>query len=300
LALSGALLMILPVLALPSRMYGAYLYASMPLAALAVGTAAQRLDKRMVAAFFLAWLPLNFQVMREHRKTEIARAHENRAYVDRLRSLPVELPEVRRFVYDGHPPELQEWGIRGILRYLYKDAEIEVYPVESRSLSQTLEAGGVALLSWENPVRKLDVLARRGDAADVAYLEMTRTIPVWQLGEGWYAVENGFRWSKPRAEARLYRPAGARQFELYVNAGPQYMKDVRRARVTIRLDGVEAGVVEFEREGWQRARIDLAAAAAGTVQVELQVEPEYRPSKIDPRVLGIPVGGLGFVDKEKR
>jgi hypothetical protein len=297
--LAGCLLLLAPLLALPNRTFGAYLYAPAALLAVGFAAAAARLHWGVAAAFFALWLPANYLVLRQGRKDVIARAHENRAYVERARTLPREMPEMRRFVYDGHPPEMRQWGIGGTLQYFY-NAEVEVHSVEEKNLSQMFRSGGVALLSWDNVSRKLEVISRAPGETELSYLTMSRMMPVWQLEEGWYQLENAYRWIKPRASANLFRPAGVVGFELHVNAGPQYMQAVKRARVEIRLDGVSAGAVEFEREGWQKARIAVPPGPAGSVRVEFQVQPEFRPAATDPRALGIPVAGFGFVQEERR
>ncbi|MBK5291506.1 MAG: hypothetical protein JJE04_07520, partial [Acidobacteriia bacterium] len=298
-SLAGFFLLMVPMLALPNRTFGAYLYAPIAFLTIAAATVAARADWAVLLAVFALWLPANYGVLKQNRKAAIAISHENRAYVDRLRALPKEMPDIRSFIYDGYPPGLKWWGIQGALRYFY-DGDVKLHSVEDKNLSAIFESGPLALLSWDNPRRTLSVLSRAPGDPDVSYIEMARLMPVWQLGEGWYGVEGGYRWTRPRASARLHRPAGARQFELYVNVGPQYIRDVRLSRVHVLLDGREIGVAEYARHGWRRTTFDVTDAPAGPVRVELRVEPEYRPSKTDPRVLGIAVGGFGFPKQERQ
>ena len=126
---------------------------------------------------------------------------------------------------------------------------------------------------------------------------MNDATPVWQLGEGWYQSEGKFRWIKPRATARLHRPAEAREFAVEVNIGPKYIADVKRAKLTVLLDGHQLGVAEFASPGWATIRFPLAGAPPppdGAAQVEFLAEPAYGPSKLDSRILGIPIGSFGF------
>ncbi len=298
-SLSAFLLLLAPMLALPNRTFGAYLYAPMAFLAIAAATAAARAHWGVLLAVFALWLPANYAVLKQNRKAALATAHENRAYVDQLRKVTEQWPGVRTFVYDGHPPGLSWWGIQGALRYFH-DSGVKLYSVEDRGHTGSLQAGPLMLLSWDNARRTLSTLARAPGAPDFSYIEMTRLMPVWQLEDGWYGVEGGYRWIRPHATARLYRPEGARQFELYVNVGPQYIHDVQRSRVHVLIEGREIGVAEYVRHGWQRTTMELAEAPAGPVRVELVAEPAYRPSTTDTRVLGIPVGGFGFPPASKK
>ena len=207
-------LLLAPMLPLPTRLSGAYLYVPMLGVAIAAAVLAARVHWGFIAVFFALWLPLNFESMRDQRKAAIAYAHDNRAYVEALAGLPARHPGIRRFVYDGRPPGLQWWGIRGALRFLYRTGDIEIYPVEEKNLQEVFASGAVALLSWDGPRRQLSTVSRAPDAPDAPYLRMARPMPLWQLEEGWYPLEGHYRWTKPIATARLYRPAEARRFEV--------------------------------------------------------------------------------------
>ena len=77
--------------------------------------------------------------------------------------------------------------------------------------------------------------------------------------------------------------------------GPRYIADVKQSRLTISIGGKQIGAAEFRASGWQTLRFPLPEAPSGAVRVEFAVEPEYRPSASDPRLLGIPLGSFGFV-----
>ena len=130
-------------------------------------------------------------------------------------------PEVRQFIYDGRPFALHPWGIQGALGCLYKRGGIRLSGVEDAE-SQTALRGGapVAVLSWDTMAKRLTIAARTPGTPDAAYIRMDRSTPLWQLDDGWYPLEGGFRWAKPVATAHLHRPAEARSFELKVNISP--------------------------------------------------------------------------------
>jgi hypothetical protein len=127
---------------------------------------------------------------------------------------------------------------------------------------------------------------------------MARPMPVWQLEDGWYALEGHYRWSKPISTARLYRPEGATQFAVKVLVGPQLIAAIRRGRLEVLLDGKSIGAAEYSEHGWRTFRFTLPPAPPGSVEVEFRATPPFQPSPTD-RVLGMAFGGFGFVkDRE--
>lgn len=298
LGLAMMMLLIGPMLFLPTRLSGAYLYVAMTGLAVAVASALARAPWWGTALFFALWLPANYERMREERRAALTMAHENNAYLAAAAKLPVEAPGVRRFIYDGHPRGLRWWGILGALRIYYGRPGLEMFSVEEKNLSRIFDQGDVALLKWDNPQRRLTVVKRSPGEPDRAFIRMDDSTPIWQLEEGWYQAENRYRWTKPWAKARLSQPAGAGRFVVEVNVGPKYIADVKAAQLTVRIDGREIGKARFDAAGWRTVSWPFAAAAQPgprPVEVEFVVEPEYRPSATDPRVLGMPIGAFGFV-----
>ncbi len=290
----AAICFLAPMLVLPGRVSGAYLYVAMIGVAIAAAAYLARHAWWCTALLLAVWLPLNYDKMRDHRRAALAGAHENQAYLTAAASLPVRAPGVHRFIYDGFPPGLKWWGILGALRFYYNRQDLEMFSIEDKNLTQLFEQGDVALLKWDNPRRQLTVVKRSPGEPDQAFIRMDETTPIWQLEEGWYQGEHKYRWIKPRASARLFKPAGATEFTAEVNIGPKYLADVKRARLNVAADGKAIGSAEFASGGWQTVKFPVASGPAATIHVEFTVEPEYRPSATDPRVLGIPIGAFGF------
>lgn len=293
--LAAAGMLLLPMLILPERLYAAYLYVSVAFVLAAVTLAMSRLHWAVTAAFVLLWLPLNFLSLRTQRKAALTYAQENQAYVTQVFEMATSLPDVRRFVVDGTPEQFRWWGVQGALRWAYRTFDLELIRVDDKNLSEVFAAGPVAMLSWEPPARKLIVTARKPEEPDASYLTLTRYMPVWQLEQGWYQAEHRYRWTAPKASARLWRPAGARRFRFEANIGPQYIEMVKKVRVRVLLDGSPVGDTVFDAHGWKVTDFPIAAANAGTVHVTFEVEPPLQPNPEEPRLLGIPIGGFGFL-----
>jgi hypothetical protein len=283
-------LLLAPMLFVPGRLFGAYLY--VPLAALAVaaGAIAARARPPVIAAAVILWLPFNYWHLRLNRRAALAAAQENRAYYEQLeRALPP-LSGVHSFIYDGVPQGLSSWGILASLRLIRNEWDIKVHSVDENY------AGGeaVALLSWDSPTRTLYTASRKAEDIESSYITMTRGTPVWQLEKGWYSRQDRFRWTRPYAVARLYRPKDAAEFELQANIGPNYISRIGRVQVEVVLNGRALERREFVEPGWQTVRWPLPSADPGPVRVEFKIRPEFRPPE-DPRSLGLPIGAFGFV-----
>ena len=284
-----------PLLLVPGRMSGAYLYVPFTALAAAVAVLPLRGPWLLAAVAVAAWLPGNYLLLREYRRAELTYSWENRRYVETLMSQRSELAGVKSFLYDGSPPTLNWWGVLGALRIVLDSDDIRLQPVQEVNMGEVPQWEGVALLTWDPGARELSVAARRPGVPAVGYLTINAKTPVWQLGEGWYPLEHGYRWIEPRATARLMRPEDAARFEIYVNVGPDYIRAVKRSQVEVLLNGRSVGSAEFTEHGWQRRSWPLTPAPAGQVEVEFRVLPEFRPNATDPRALGIAIGGFGFL-----
>ena len=296
--LAAAFLLAAPLLLLPNRSFSAYCY--VPLIGLAIacaGIAATR-HRSLVALFFLLWIGWNEFNLRLNRRQALALADEYRSYVQAVTKAAREYPRTDNFIYDGAPFPMHTWGIQGALRIASGKYDIHVTNIEDKNLRPVLDSDRVVILSWNAPLRRLTATAHSPGEPDASYIRMNHTTPLWQLDSGWYGLENRFRWTEPTASARLYRPEGARQFELMVNMSPDMLRDIGHTEVTVSLDGRPLGSRRFDKNGWQTVRWDLDPAPAGTVQVEFRSDPVYHPPRPDSRVLGVAIAAFGFPARE--
>jgi hypothetical protein len=295
-------LLLTPMLLLPGRLSGAYLYLPLAGAAVALAALAGRAKTpktvALVALFFLAWIPWNYAHLRANRRVALTVAQENRSYVSTLLKEKEVLWRTRDFVYDGVPQGLQSWGIRGALRYIGPRQDIEACPVEDPCARKAFDGGSFAVLGWDPGRRELSLLAPQPGAHDSAYIQIRgqRHHPPWQLEEGWRAWEYSFRWIRPYARARLWRPPGARTFELVAHIGPDQIRVLGRTTVEVYLEGRLLGRQEFTEARIQALRWPAPPGQPGPVRVEFRVTPEFRPAPQETP-LGIPIAAFGFTEE---
>ncbi|MSV32675.1 MAG: hypothetical protein EXQ57_09155 [Bryobacterales bacterium] len=283
-----------PMLLVPGRRFGAYLY--LPLAGLAVVMAAltERVGWKWIAAPLAIWLGFNYAEMRDKRRATLAEAEETAAYVYSLAELAREGKDIDTVLIDSAPAGLRRWGVDGALRYTFDRDNLEMIYLEDSDHKEPRAEATLAVLSWDGPLKKLYAMRRPAALGDAAFVEMTRLTPVWQLTRGWYQREGNYRWTMPKAEARLRRPAGANAFEVTVNVGPDYIRSVGKVTLTVRVGGVNLGSRTFIQNGWLTEKFPMAPGAEGNVDVEFLADPPFQPKNGDPRALGIPIASFGF------
>ena len=290
------LLFIGPMLFLPGRLFGAYLY--VPLIGLAIAMAAlsHQLGRIVAAILVLLWLPLNYREMQQRRKQQLAIADQNRQYVARVMEFVKSSPATGTFIFDKSPEGLHSWGVREAVRYAirprrkYEEAEIR-----SKAALDFATRPNLAYLMWI-PGRDLFYIVSRNQATpDIPYIVMNQQTPLWQLGDGWHGLETNFQWTNLVADARLARPAGANRFEVLLNVGPLLIEKLKVVKFEVQVDGVKVGEREFTTAGWRSLQFDVPPSSSPVARIIFRAAPGYFYEDHNPAdALGIAIGGFGF------
>ncbi len=172
------------------------------------------------------------------------------------------------------------------------DPNVAAHRTTREELLRRLDAGEVRVLDVSGPVaydvtgsyRKVlatEFLEGHGDAVDVGN-------PAYEgrLGEGWFPIENGARWSGGRAGVTLFAPDGAGHLRV---AGYAPEAALAGGPVTVRVlvNGREAGSVVVRTAGEFAVAVPLEAR--GWVEVEVALSRTFRPPG-DARDLGLVFG----------
>jgi hypothetical protein len=287
LAAAGALL--LPALTLPFDLSGAHLY--LPSIGLAILAAAMLNRPAVAAAFFAIWIPAGVYAARSMRVPLIETQNTIRAYRDQATAALSRDGVPRFWVYDGAPGELKDSGAEAMLKILAPGSS--VCSIAAPQAARALHESSVSIARWHPEWGQLRVTSRRPETGDVAYILMDTHTPVWQLGPGWYSYEGFRRWMAPYSEARLARPAHARQFEILALV-PRTLIAAHAIRVEVRIDGASIGMRSVEHEGEQTLSWPVADGAAETARIAIRVDPVYYPNPDGSHPLGLLVKGFGF------
>lgn len=284
-----------PMLFLPGRLFGAYLY--VPLIGLSIAAAAFSHKAGRIASVVLVllWLPLNYRGMQVRRKQELTIAGQNRDYMNRVTQLLQDAPATNAFIFDKSPQGLHSWGVRAAVRYAvwpraYKEAEIRT--AEALELANE---PNLAYMMWIPERDRLYIAARTKGTLDIPYVAMNEQAPLWQLGDGWHGLEGGFQWTNLVASARLARPSDATRFEMLVNVGPLLIDKLKNVKLEVLVDGAKIGEQNFETPGWRALGFTVPPSASPTAQVQFRSSPGYFYDDHNPAdALGIAIGGFGF------
>jgi hypothetical protein len=287
--------LLLPMLVLPGRLFGAYLYVPLIGLAVAAGSLAARQMRALVAIFFLLWVPWNYVNMRRLRNAALSNAPDRRTYVQALLDISKRRPDILTFIYDSGP--VNSFATRGVLAMFHRGQPVRYTTLRDSEAAGLLGGtGALAVIDWDQHQHRLIPLVRNQDTPDTSYIQIDRDTPIWQLEKGWYPREGDFRWTEPLATARLRRPPEAKQFEIVVNIGREYIAKIGRSHATVSLDGQRIGVADFTKTGWQTVRWDLAPGTPGPVEVSIQTSPGLR----SPQALGSAMVAFGFLPRETK
>ena len=285
-----------PLLFLPGRLFGAYLY--VPLIGLSIAAAAFSHQAGRIASvvLILIWLPFNYREMQHRRKEQLAISDQNRDYVDQVRKLLRDAPATDTFIFDKSPDGLHWWGVRAAARYAIRPRiefnEAEIRTPEALALSKN---PNVAFLNWIPGRDHFYIVARKKDTVEIPYIAMNEQTPLWQLGDGWHGLENHFQWTNLVADARLARPAGVTRFEVMVVVGPLLIQTVKKVKLEVWIDDAKIGEREFDTHGWRAIIFDVPPSTSSIAQVQFKASPGYFYKDSNPAdALGIAIGGFGF------
>ena len=284
--------MLMPMGLMSERLRPVYLYVPLIGLSIAIAALAALAEHRWVviaiASAFLLWIPWNYANLRWLRREEFGQAADRHRYVAGIEDLSRSQPGITSFVYRDAP--LKESGAKGISHWFRPGASITIGREDTPEGREALAAPEMAVLYWNRIEHRLEPAVRTTSTADSSYVQMGPNAPIWQLSGGWLANESYFRWTHPHATARLSRPAGATEFELVVNVGPEYIARLHTSHVVISLDGRPIGSADFDSPGLHTARWKLAAAEPGPVEMAVDTSPVYQGDE----PLGIAVCAFGF------
>ena len=290
---------LIPVLVLPNRISGAYLY--LPLAGVAIAIACFTQGKALlpVAVALGLWFPFNIYHLLKNQALLIRQASANRAYVETLSSAALTLPPDTPYVINSHPDQFHIWGIQAVLRRTLNknDADLSLERIQIGDRFQKLLNQKTAHLVWIPEQQRLKIVRRPPGVPVKSFLDLNSEEGEWQLGEGWHLATQGVRWAETFATAHMERPNEASDFEISVDVIPQQLRLDGVVRLLVLQHSEVIGNVAIDKPGPQTLRWPVPAGRGGTIRIEMTIEPGYKKLPDSLRPLGIQVSSFGFVEK---
>jgi hypothetical protein len=283
-----------PLLFLPGRVYPAYTYLPLTGAAVELATLASLAPPVATLAFFAMWIPWNILELRHDRKATLTADDEVRIYAGALMDFAREHPDAPALSFSSVPATFHMWGIRAALNYPNPGKHIAAKFVDEKAARALPPDARVTFINWNRDRNTVDLLIKDPAAPGASYLKMGPAMPIWQLDDGWYGLDDSFRWTEPHAKAHLYWPAGGNRFEMVVNVSAVMIQKYGYTAIRLRINGKDFGSIRFDQPGIETRRWELPPRDSPEARVEFEFEPagHFPP---DPRLLGAPVVAFGFV-----
>lgn len=290
--LAVMLLFFFPLLFLPGRLFSPYCY--VPFIGLAIVFTALADASRPVslAVFFLIWGMQDVRELRLQKRATLALDAEIRQWAAAVAKFAQGAPHPDAVIYSGEIPGFAYWGETGAIHYIFHDGNLPVAFTDDPKARALVQSPRVVLVNWNSVARKVSVRLKSPET-QAAYIRMDGSEPMEQLTEGWYGLEENYRWTAPRSTAELLRPPGANRFELNALASEQEIKAAGPVTVQVTIAGRRLEPRIFAAPDWQTVSWDLPPGPSGPVQVAIAATPGFRPPG-DARNLGLAVGALGF------
>ena len=293
LILAGSLLF--PMLALPGRVESVYWYVPMVGLGMAVAVVASRVPRWAVAAFFVFWLPVNYAVLREKRRSILAIADENRWYTTGLLDYARRVPALKAVVFQGIPAHVQRFGVEAAIHVVFGPGVATAWYLDA-GVRTALAQTPMAIVTYYPVERLVRGLLRTSDVpGGQSYVRFEDARQESQLGPGWYERVAGGRESAPKASVALYRPAGASEFELAAAWPPARGPQDATPQITVFENGRSMGTQILPRSAQpSRLHWKLPAGEPGVCDITILTEPA-RLAPGDARDLGAVVYSAGYV-----
>jgi len=287
-AVVGTMALMVPLLFLPGRLFGVYLYVPMLPLTLGLATVFSRVPRLVLSVGLAGFLLLDYGALKQKRKTELALGQESRAYVEQLVAAHHNTPIAATAYYENAPEGLRLHGMTGALRLVTGNPAAQVLDPELESSRLEAQDQDLPTLSWFRPTQTLTLISHRYGEAKLSRLDFGKSSAGWQLQQGWFDRDGLFRWASRRATLRLKGDAEARLLRVRYNNGPLLLSAVKELRVSVLLNGQEIGQSVFDQPGTPTVDYLLPRSFEGVIEVELRSSPGYRSQEFEQE-LGVAV-----------
>lgn len=287
--------LMIPMLSLPQRMSGAFLYVPLLGFCIAAAVAVERLRPAYVALFFVVWWTWGYAQLRPYRSREFLAAAESRSFFTTFATYVRANPADRIFVYEAMPARFTREAIEGAVRYGCRRGDAQASFLDLSKTNSDFWLQPVKVLGWDPLNKSLSIVARDPAKPYPTRIKMDGSAQVWALGEGWLGAEPRFRWTLAEAWAILERPENTRAFTITLNVGPDQVKSRGGAGVRVFAGERLIGEAEFHETGWKTARWELKPAPPGPVVIRLETPKRYQMPRAGMAPMGVAVMEFGFV-----
>ena len=155
--LLSALCLLIPMLALPGRLFAVYWYIPMiGLTAAAAALAAQA-PRWTLAVGLAVWMAINYADVRERGQALLKEEWEARQYAQDVENYARQKPQRTFIFYDRTPDGIKSWGLESLVQMNWKGKLPKVQPAGEH---QTDIEPGAGLLRWNSERHVLEIISK--------------------------------------------------------------------------------------------------------------------------------------------
>jgi hypothetical protein len=158
--LLAMVLVMVPLLFLPGRLFEAYAYLPLACAAIAMAAAASRWNPVWAWIALAVWMPFNLRQWHDERRAKLALDDQIFSFVDSTQSFAARNPAVLTFVYDGIPSGFHAWGAAAAWSIAHHQIELPAFFVLWPEGKRALGTQTVAFGSWDRQRPQLTISVR--------------------------------------------------------------------------------------------------------------------------------------------
>jgi hypothetical protein len=158
--ITAMLLLMIPLVFLPGRLFEAYAYLPFAFASLALAAAASHVNPAWAWVALVLWMPFNMDQLRRERHAKLDLDAQIAAFVSSMKTFAETNPSVRTFVFDSAIPGFHDWGVNGAWNVVHHQTELPALWYNSPEGKAALRTQTVAYGSWDPPSRRFTVVAR--------------------------------------------------------------------------------------------------------------------------------------------
>lgn len=158
--LAAMMLLMVPLLFLPGRLFEAYTYLPLACAMVAICAAGSRLNPAWAWLALAIWMPFNARQLRVERDAKMLRDREVRAYFNAAQTWAAQHPAINTLVFDMAPAGFHDWGVAGIWNLVHHTGGLPALYSRSVEGEKALAEERVAFGSWNGARAELSITLR--------------------------------------------------------------------------------------------------------------------------------------------
>jgi hypothetical protein len=158
--LVAMLLVMVPLMVLPGRLFEAYAYLPLACALIAMAAAASHWNPAWSWIALAIWMPFNLGQLRHERRAKLDLDDQVFSFVDTTQKFAARNPGILTFVYNGVPSGFHDWGAAGAWGIAHHQIDLPAFYAEWPEGGKALAGQTVAFGSWDHRRRQLTISVR--------------------------------------------------------------------------------------------------------------------------------------------